>query len=173
MGYENAPATKMLATHCACCGKDLLDAKSVEIGMGPVCRKKHGYNVQVSEDARKQANVLIYQIALERSQGAVTLSALVAAAQLDALGFTALSALLIKRLADVRLVETNGEIAIFAPYNDNAVSAFRMLPGRKWDKDAKCNRIPATAQAKTALLGILRTYYPGMLAIGSKGPFTL
>jgi hypothetical protein len=42
--YENAPATKLLATHCACCGRSLLDAESVEAGMGPTCRKVHGYN---------------------------------------------------------------------------------------------------------------------------------
>ena len=43
MSYENAPATKMLATYCACCARPLLDAESVEVGMGPVCRKTHGF----------------------------------------------------------------------------------------------------------------------------------
>lgn len=43
-GYENAPATRMLAIYCACCRKPLVDAKSVETGMGPVCRGKHGFN---------------------------------------------------------------------------------------------------------------------------------
>lgn len=42
-GYESAPATAMLATHCACCGRALLDATSVEAGIGPECRRKHGY----------------------------------------------------------------------------------------------------------------------------------
>jgi hypothetical protein len=44
MTYENAPATKMIATHCACCGRPLVDAVSVETGMGPHCRKKHGFS---------------------------------------------------------------------------------------------------------------------------------
>jgi hypothetical protein len=43
MSYENAPATQMLATFCACCARPLLDAVSVETGVGPECRKKHGY----------------------------------------------------------------------------------------------------------------------------------
>ena len=43
MSYENAPATKMLAAYCACCARPLVDAESVETGMGPVCRKSHGY----------------------------------------------------------------------------------------------------------------------------------
>lgn len=44
MPYENAPATKMIAVECACCGRPLLDAVSVETGMGPHCRKKHGFS---------------------------------------------------------------------------------------------------------------------------------
>ena len=43
MSYENAPATQLLATHCCCCARPLVDAKSVELGVGPDCRKKHGY----------------------------------------------------------------------------------------------------------------------------------
>lgn len=40
MGYEQAPATKLLAQHCCHCGKELLDADSVQAGMGPTCRKR-------------------------------------------------------------------------------------------------------------------------------------
>lgn len=43
--YENAPATRILATHCACCGRALLDAVSVEAGIGPDCRAKYGYGM--------------------------------------------------------------------------------------------------------------------------------
>lgn len=43
MSYESAPATILLATRCACCGRELLDAESVEKGMGPTCRRKHGF----------------------------------------------------------------------------------------------------------------------------------
>lgn len=41
-GYEAAAATRLLATHCICCRRPLLDAVSVEAGMGPVCRQRHG-----------------------------------------------------------------------------------------------------------------------------------
>lgn len=49
--YENAPATKLLATHCACCARPLVDAVSVETGVGPDCRKAHGY-----KDAQGEPN---------------------------------------------------------------------------------------------------------------------
>lgn len=45
MRYENAPATAILATNCGICGKELLDAVSTECGVGPRCRKLHGYDV--------------------------------------------------------------------------------------------------------------------------------
>jgi len=42
--YENAPATRLLATRCACCGRKLVDALSVQTGIGPECRTRHGYD---------------------------------------------------------------------------------------------------------------------------------
>ena len=33
--YTQAPATLMLATNCVCCGRALVDAVSVELGIGP------------------------------------------------------------------------------------------------------------------------------------------
>lgn len=33
--YETAPATRKLATHCVCCGRPLVDARSVSLGIGP------------------------------------------------------------------------------------------------------------------------------------------
>lgn len=42
-GYEDAPGTKLLAVSCAVCAHPLLDAVSVEAGIGPDCRAKYGY----------------------------------------------------------------------------------------------------------------------------------
>lgn len=49
MSYENVPATKLLATYCACCARPLVDAVSVEAGVGPECRKRHGYSAAQAE----------------------------------------------------------------------------------------------------------------------------
>ncbi len=66
MSYEEAPATKMLATHCIFCSRPLLDASSVEAGIGPICRGKVGYNDPVPNHARQEANKLIHRIATNR-----------------------------------------------------------------------------------------------------------
>jgi hypothetical protein len=44
MHYTQTAACQLLATHCACCGLPLLDAKSVEFGIGPNCRKHYGFD---------------------------------------------------------------------------------------------------------------------------------
>lgn len=173
MGYENAPACIMLATACACCGRDLLDSESVNAGMGPTCREKHGYNAQIPEDSRALANKLVHGIACDRSRGAVTVDTLQAVAQIEALGLGKLASILRKRLATVRLVETDGRIAVFAPYSEAAVPAWRKLPGRRWDSEGKCNTVAATPDSKLALLAMLREFYPGALAYGAKGPFQI
>lgn len=50
MSYEHAASTKLLATHCAYCGRPLRDADSVEMGMGPICRSRVGVNPDVASD---------------------------------------------------------------------------------------------------------------------------
>ena len=40
MTYESAPATRMLEVKCNVCARPLVDAASVEAGIGPVCRSR-------------------------------------------------------------------------------------------------------------------------------------
>lgn len=60
--HLNAPATKMLATNCACCGTPLVDTESVTKGVGPVCWKKHFRKEwkALSEEVRTEANKLVW-----------------------------------------------------------------------------------------------------------------
>jgi len=122
MGYENATATKIMATHCCCCGKPLVDAKSVEIGIGPVCRKRYGFDMDVSEDARKRANKIIYDLALAVSQGSVTLESMEQCAELNALGFPLIAAIFLYNGASISVEtgEFGGEPVYFVrtPYHD-------------------------------------------------------
>lgn len=184
MSYENAPATKMVATHCACCELPLVDAKSVECGVGPVCRKKHGFDIEVSEDARKEANKLVYGIALQRTGPEV----IVALKRLFELGFTQLVLAILKRIATVRIAITDdahphgaGRLAVVAPYSEHAVAVLKGIPGRRWfdpkkqtNPDAfkgweKANTFPM--ESKAALWDALQKLYPGATGVGPKGPF--
>ena len=82
MSYENAPATDLLSTRCMACARPLLDAASVEAGMGPICRGKYGYS-EIPDDARIAANALIHEAAREETSTARRLEI---ADELDALG---------------------------------------------------------------------------------------
>lgn len=63
MSYENAPVTKMMATHCCACGKSLANSKSLEAVMGPDCRAKYAVTVDVTEAANDEANVIMHRLA--------------------------------------------------------------------------------------------------------------
>lgn len=166
MGYEDAKATKMLATHCAACGKELVDAVSVETGVGPVCRKKHGYNADVDPEARAEANKLVYLVALE--QGGIKVAE--ATARLRELGFAKLADRIEKRAVSIRIEELpSGRFAVKSPFDEAAVEAMKRTPGRRWNREEKVNSFPVTS--KGAIWAILRRYYPGAIAVGPKGPF--
>lgn len=165
MSYETAPATELVATHCCACGKPLVDAKSVEMGIGPVCRKKHGFDMPVAESVRKQANALVYQIAAA-PQG---LECLQKIAQVRELGFEVLADRLESRVATVRVMVVEGRVRIVTPYNADFVAGIKKIKGRKWHKAEKVWSFPL--QARAALWSVLQGTFDGALAIGPKGPF--
>ena len=87
--YEDAPSTAMVDVGCPCCGRALIDADSVETGMGPVCRKRHGVikpdrpaewpahpplllsdaakDAWARRDAHKVVNCLVFYISTDRA----------------------------------------------------------------------------------------------------------
>ena len=200
MSYETSPSAALVASNCACCGKVLSDAPSIEAGMGPQCRKKHGYATpegtadlsaalaaiephraalalpEGEMDARRLANVLVHRIA-------VLQDGVVAAACVDgirALGFVTLGDRCAKRMTKIVVrVEENevtGDVTIVvkAPYSDGG--ALRTLPGRRWDAATKTTRVRVYRSmegAKQALLAALAADYPGAWVDGPAGLFLL
>lgn len=168
MSYENAPATKMLATHCAVCSRPLLDSISVECGIGPVCRERHGWDAEVQalgEGAREAANVIVCHIA---QAGTDEASRAAGCAALRLLGFKKLPERIEFRGKDapaagtvhVRLSSKLTGYYVKAPYKPAAVEAWRSIRGRKWDGDAEENFVPTGSRA--ALWHLLRTHYAGL-----------
>ena len=70
MSYEDSKQCKLLATHCVCCGRPLVDACSVELGIGPECRNGI-YPEDVDEADRKIANEHVFNAALASDRGSV------------------------------------------------------------------------------------------------------
>jgi hypothetical protein len=96
MGYEDARATKLLATHCLCCSLPLLDALSVERNIGPWCWEKHGGmgDPGVSDEDRTKANKLVHEAALNECTAERRVAI---AATIVGLGFPALAKRIIER----------------------------------------------------------------------------
>lgn len=190
MTYENAPATKMLASCCACCARPLLDSFSVETGVGPECRKRHGYaNPDVTVDpaniatvlaaaeltelelaavfgdstatVREVANRLVYRIALDQTSEVAARFTVA----LHGLGFTKLAGRVAKRLGSVTVTAEGDDLLVKAPFSDAFNNAVRGVPGQRWDRDAKLRRVPRSARVQlwTALKA---GFEPGTIVYG-------
>jgi Family of unknown function (DUF6011) len=188
--YLNAPATELLATSCCLCGRALLDAASIERGIGPTCAQKAGVGEaahpadwsRVSEvlasvkltvscdDARREANRLVHRIG--HDPHAKEVPTLVEA--IEALGYLKLAATLAEHLAPVTVrVEAEGStfsVSADLPRGevfDAFVAAMRAVPGRRWDSDRKRNVVPA--RSKRDLWAALLDSLPvGAVVVGSR-----
>jgi len=187
-GYENTAACILLATHCACCNRPLVDSVSVELGMGPICRRKHGHEmadkpaswdlvkkalatcelsellVKHGEDQRKVANVVVHRIAALREGELV--GHLVAI--LSLLGFIKLAGILAKRLDGVRVTREGETLVVETPYNEAFVGKVRALRCAPWDNVRKVNYV--AAKNNKALWAALQSSFPkGTVVVGDNG----
>ena len=198
MTHENAKATILAATHCICCGRSLVDAVSVEMGIGPVCRGKYlPDDADVTHDQRKEANALVFKAACNDTSNA---DKLLIADQVEALGFPKFAEIVRKRFLkdSVRLepkaitfgkgqyAKTLPAYVVNVPYNSktkafnaalkNAIDWRDRTPvwtvknGKKvWGGWA----IKGKSAVKAQLLEVLAKYFKGQAAIGPKGTFII
>lgn len=175
--YENAPATKMLATNCVCCGRPLVDARSVELGIGPECRGEIDGNI--AEDTRKAANKYVFEAAIA-AQGGKVEEVLRIADAIDALGLKVLADKVRRRFngvterkVDITIEEADGYLKVKTPFRrgdkDAFIAAWRDIPGRRFKDGA--NIIPANQ--KMALWSLLKEFFGGKYGRGSKGLFRI
>lgn len=165
MSYENAPSTILLATHCAVCARPLRDAKSVEIGMGPDCRAKYGFDVEIDAESRAVANHLIQELACERGasnpRSVWIMETIMAIANL---GLIRLAEILGDRIAPVKISKVGADrVGVDTPYSEEIVNALRNVPGRYWDRELKLNTYPDQREIKGALWSMIKRVFPGAI----------
>jgi hypothetical protein len=185
----------MLASRCAVCSRSLRDALSVELGIGPICRERHGYDYGAcTEEERQQANKLVHECAVHIDDDEFRL---IACAELRLLGFTKLATRIEFRGKDeakrvraakssIRITEHtiparyNGHggwypavkgLLVSTPYSEEANYAWRNIGGRKWMSAYKANFIPS--RCKQSLWQLLKTYYAGCVGTGPRGDFQI
>jgi hypothetical protein len=199
MSYENAPATRLLATHCGVCTRPLLDAVSVEMGIGPDCRKKYMPKA-LAGAPREEANKIVHQLALAISEqrgtiagsipqdvaqavhsvGGISAVVQMLVADLPSgrmlyrlrdLGFDKLADKLEQAWITIRLTEAGGTISLVTPYDEQAVHAMCRIHGRRWDKANKVNTFPSSQ--KDAVWRLLQKHFAGAAGVGPKGFFVV
>jgi len=164
MGYENAASTIALATHCARCGHPLRDAESVEVGMGPTCRKKVAEYMGsiLTEDHRKLANELIHRIACDQGHTQVTKDSLT---QLTSIGAVKAAQYLSKEYCAVSVVTGENELVVKSKYDAGFVREARKIGGR-FDRDTKTWRFPLDQNMN--LWTVIRRNYAGLTIFTEK-----
>lgn len=174
MSYTAAPATKLLATHCCSCGRPLVDSISVNLGIGPECRK--GWDAGISTAQKDKANVLTREAAVACQQGRIE-RVLEIADEIDSIGLEILGDKIRRRFvnaernAKIKIVETDGMLIVSTPYKRKGdfVAAWRSIPGRRFVNGK--NQIPVAA--KQQLWGLLKRFFPGDFGNGPQGLFRI
>lgn len=169
MSYENAPATELLASRCCACGRELVDAPSVESGIGPVCAEKYGFPRDGEGPERTEANAIVYRVAANQGMTDQERDKLLT------LGFPLLAARLAERLQGmprVRIWEENGYYVVKHPYNEDTLPDWRALRSNyrgKWDRERKVNMIPVHSETRRHIWALLQANFPGAILESPKG----
>jgi len=189
MSYQNSAACQIVATHCACCGKPLVDAKSVELGIGPVCRKKYGFDIDVPNAVRKEANSIVYALAVAVSTALVTLQTLELVTALALLGFQKIADIFTFRCIDITIEVVNNEAdgeryLVRAPYNPDfnhdswikgryGVKVVPSLAPEGTKKKQFHWSFPKNEIARKRIWNALQRHHAGSIAMGPNGPFEI
>lgn len=188
MSYEDSLACHELATKCCCCSRPLVDAMSVESGIGPVCASKYGFDINVSKETRERANELVHKLAIAVSKDAAEQVLIEDLEDLRELGFSKIADIFEKRQLridqEIRVVieigQHQGKDCIFArvPFNPS-FNQDSYTPGRYGTKllvDGKQTwhwLFPATSKARKVLWNALCANFPRVRAEGPSGLFTI
>lgn len=162
MSYTNAPATRLLATHCAICGRALVDADSVSQGVGPECRK--------------YINKTIYEASIAVSEGNVQ-KVIECAENLSEMGCEVLAAKVLKgyekSIKDAKIIISvkDDNISLKTPYRRKNQFEFiqdlRNINGRIYDRVNNLNIFPYSE--KVAVWNFLKKWFPKEFAVLPNG----
>lgn len=173
--YESAPATMMLATNCACCARPLVDAQSVETGVGPICREKYLVADKVSPEARAEGNKLVHRIAtLQKGTEVIQ-----AVARLKELGFVHVVERINKRIKKrkpvVQLSYQHERLYMKANVPGQLwnvwLISMRNIPGMRYEGKGVGNSFPM--DQKRSVYNLLQRFFSGRKAVGPKGEFVI
>lgn len=176
MSYVDAATTRLLATHCCCCGRPLVDAISVELGIGPECRA--GKNEGITAEQQQVCNKLTHAAAVAAQEGNIE-KVRMYADEIRSLGLVGLAEKVVhrfknaERLAKITITSIDGKLMVATPFrrkeSADFVAAWRQIPGRQYVRGK--NLIPLTS--KRELWKLLIRFFPGHFGKGPQGLFRI
>ena len=159
----------MYASSCLICGLPLKDAKSQEVGIGPVCRRNTHYAEEakgLSDSLRQQGNVLIHQLSSQLSDVPALKTTL---SELAGLGFFKTADALRRAIASVHIHQNGETYYVKAPYNPDAIRSWHTVPSQWWDGKRKVRLFDV--QDKALVWDLLQRHYSGRIGCGPRGLF--
>ena len=174
MPYQDAPACKLIATHCCACGRPLLDAVSVENGIGPVCREKYLPD-GVSDENRDTANRVIRLCAIIAHRGKNPARLFSLCNYLDSMGYTEVARKIRRRFVSafpVQISVVNDLLEVRAPYDESANQSW-FNERIRWEKARRARICRLTPDNKQRVMRVLKKHYRGDAAFGPKGSFVI
>lgn len=172
MSYENAPATRLVATHCVACGRPLVDPISVEAGMGPDCREKYGHAGPegVTEESRHDVAKRVHALAAGVSAAEQVGHLLIIRAH----GFEKLADRLEERMCAVEISQVEGMLVLATPFDPSFVDDLKANTwGRRWDAANKRWLVPADDTSKKSIWAVIRRHFAGSIGRGPQGLFPI
>lgn len=170
-----SPIFKFLRCHCRVCRSPLIDAVSIEMGLGPGCRVYGSHlSVGVSPSVKRRANLLLRHVAGQWFTYRSVPDAEIA--ELVVLGFQGL----VRQVLDATSViwiqgrvfsnhwrpgygREAPRLCVRTPYRPEAVVDLRSIPERAWDSTLGVNVFPFESRgARRAVWAWLRRWFPGL-----------
>ena len=172
--YTESKQCKMLASFCVVCGRPLVDAISVQIGMGPDCRNE--FNAGISPEIQNKCNQLTCLAAIAAQNGDIE-SIYKYATEIETLGLTVLADKVRKRFVNAKknvkiiIREVGDKLYVKTPFKrtEGFVRAWRGIEGRKYQN--KENIVPAAARPQ--LWALLKEFFPKVYGKGPRGLFRI
>jgi len=199
--FQHHLITHIVATHCCICRAALLDAKSVELGVGPTCRKRYG-EAQIPTTPEMLENALGYMaisplppdtiqaVLAHKWDGRQVCNLLVKFCSahyhdkkivlavtpiIRSLGYLHLAEKLEEDRTALKIKTVGAEIECYAPYSHELTRSFRGIPGAHMSQTTrgrfKCWCFPEIQKA--LLLALLGVFHGGKDATGDNGVFIL
>ena len=197
MSYLDNPNTKRMATRCILCSTPLGCPKSVELGIGPHCRKKPGYRDDfkaIDADTKKKAGKLIHVAGCAYEDNDIE-TVLGVSTELETMGLPNLSYIIRKRFVEV-VIERENDVPVYkwqkgqgetltdqkrnvvkvtTPYNQSFNQKRRKYVGGQHRpvKVGKDFHWEFDASQALQVLHLLSVCFPGKKALGDNGIFVI